>query len=186
MTVTVGSKQSIQKCLPQRYVCVGCKLNCDQTLRSLCLKDTLERVTRRCDDTVDKEQVNSCVLKYLFWELSNPKIAKNPPKCSFRRVTNVMFSKFRGSRRKNKAPALHSVSKPHFVQFWLIINSNSFGAKDYQNLFPSLYSSQPVVPEFLSGSITLSNTSQSSCPCHVCEQVSTQWGMRLTLKKSPR
>ena len=30
-------------------------------------KDTSERVTRRCDDTVDKKQVNSCVLEHLFW-----------------------------------------------------------------------------------------------------------------------
>ena len=35
-------------------------------------KDKLERVTRRCDDTVDKKRVNSCILNYLFWrEFSN-------------------------------------------------------------------------------------------------------------------
>jgi len=31
-------------------------------------KDTSERVTRRCDYTVDKKRVNSCVLKHLFLE----------------------------------------------------------------------------------------------------------------------
>ena len=31
-------------------------------------KDTWDRVTRRCDDTVDKKRVNSCVLKYNFLE----------------------------------------------------------------------------------------------------------------------
>jgi len=31
-------------------------------------KDTSERVTRHCDDTVDKKRVNSCVLKYLILE----------------------------------------------------------------------------------------------------------------------
>ena len=31
-------------------------------------KDTSERVARRCDDTVDKKRVNSCVLKHLFLE----------------------------------------------------------------------------------------------------------------------
>jgi len=29
-------------------------------------KDTSERMARRCDDTVDKKRVNSCVLKHLF------------------------------------------------------------------------------------------------------------------------
>jgi len=34
----------------------------------------LERVARRCDDTVGKKRLNSCVLKHLFWrELSNQK-----------------------------------------------------------------------------------------------------------------
>jgi len=37
-------------------------------------KDKSQRVTRRCDDTVDKKRVNSCVLKHLFWrEFSNQK-----------------------------------------------------------------------------------------------------------------
>ena len=31
-------------------------------------KDTSERAARRCDDTVDKKQVNPCVLKHLFLE----------------------------------------------------------------------------------------------------------------------
>jgi len=31
-------------------------------------KDTSERVARRCDYTVDKKRVNSCVLKHLFLE----------------------------------------------------------------------------------------------------------------------
>ena len=34
--------------------------------RDLVWKDTSERVARRCDDTVDKKGVNSCVLKHLF------------------------------------------------------------------------------------------------------------------------
>jgi len=50
-------------------------------------KDTLERVTQRCDD---KKRVNSCVLKYLFfWGSSEPE--KDRPKtrkCSLRRATN--------------------------------------------------------------------------------------------------
>ena len=43
-------------------------------------KDTSERVTRRCDDSVDKKQVNSFVLKYFFWrELSNQTNRKETP-----------------------------------------------------------------------------------------------------------
>jgi len=43
-------------------------------------KDTSECVARRCDDTVDKKRVNSCVLKHLFWrELSKEKYRQKPP-----------------------------------------------------------------------------------------------------------
>ena len=51
----------------------------------------LERVARRCDDTVGKKRLNSCVLKHLFWrELSNQKYRqKNQETLS---PTNVTFS----------------------------------------------------------------------------------------------
>jgi hypothetical protein len=58
------------------------------------LKNTSERVARRCDDTVDKKRVNSCVPKQFFLFGGNSatkKMAKKPWKCSFRRATNVMF-----------------------------------------------------------------------------------------------
>ena len=42
-------------------------------------KDTSEHVTERCDDTVDKKRVNSCVLKYLCRELSNQKNRQKNP-----------------------------------------------------------------------------------------------------------
>jgi len=44
-------------------------------------KDTSERVAARCcDDTVDKKQANSCVLKHLFLEgVEQPKISPKPP-----------------------------------------------------------------------------------------------------------
>jgi len=45
-------------------------------------KDTSERVARRCDYTVDKKRVNSCVLKlthFFFEGVEQPKISpKNP------------------------------------------------------------------------------------------------------------
>ena len=46
-------------------------------------KDTSDRVTWRCDDTVDKKQMNSCVLEHLFrGSGETKKIAQNPQKCS--------------------------------------------------------------------------------------------------------
>jgi len=43
-------------------------------------KDTSERVAWRCDDTVDKKRVNSCVLKHLFLEgLGNQKYRQKKP-----------------------------------------------------------------------------------------------------------
>jgi len=43
-------------------------------------KDTSERVARRCDCTVDKKRVNSCVLKHLFLEgVEQPKISPKKP-----------------------------------------------------------------------------------------------------------
>jgi len=67
-------------------------------------KDSSERVARRCDDTVDKKRMNSCVRKHLCWrELSNQK--KTPTKNrkhSLRRVTNVTFAKFRSWHRQKK------------------------------------------------------------------------------------
>jgi len=73
-------------------------------------KDTSERVAQRCDYTVDKKRVNSCVLKHLFLEgVEQPKISpKKKRKCTLRRATNVTFSKFRGWRRK-KNTALRAI-----------------------------------------------------------------------------
>ena len=44
-------------------------------------KDTSERMVRRCDYTVDKKQVNSCVPKHLFLEgVEQPKISPTKPR----------------------------------------------------------------------------------------------------------
>jgi len=60
-------------------------------------KDTSERVARRCDNTVDKKRVNSCVLKHLFLEVvEQSKKWPKSRKCFLRRATNVTFSEFRG------------------------------------------------------------------------------------------
>ena len=43
-------------------------------------KDIWERVARRCDDTVDKKRVKSCVLNQLFLEgVEQPKISSKTP-----------------------------------------------------------------------------------------------------------
>jgi len=43
-------------------------------------KDMSARVARRCDDTVDQKQVNSCVLKHLLLEgVEQPKISSKKP-----------------------------------------------------------------------------------------------------------
>ena len=47
-------------------------------------KDTSERVARRCDYTIDKKRVNSCVLKHLFLEgVEQPKISPKKPENAF-------------------------------------------------------------------------------------------------------
>ena len=54
-------------------------------------KDTSERVTRRCDNTVDKKRVNSCVLKYLF---GGSAVTKKSPKTPGNALSNVLLSGF--------------------------------------------------------------------------------------------
>jgi len=49
-----------------------------------------------------------------MWATKN--IAKKPRKCSLRRATNVVFSKFRGWRRKNENRAPHSFLKLRFAR----------------------------------------------------------------------
>ena len=47
-------------------------------------KDTSKRVAHRCDYTVDKKRVNSCVLQHLFLEgVEQPKISPNKPGNAF-------------------------------------------------------------------------------------------------------
>jgi len=83
----------IKQVLPRRYVCVGYQLNSDQHSDYFVWKDTSERVTRRCDDTVDKKRVKFCVLNLLNTPFGGSwvtkKIAKNPWKCSLQRATYV-------------------------------------------------------------------------------------------------
>ena len=58
-------------------------------------KNTSECVARRCDHTVDKKQVNFCVLKYLFLEgVEQPKISPTKPENALSDA--LLMSKCRG------------------------------------------------------------------------------------------
>jgi len=110
-------------------------------------KDTSERVARRCDYTVDRKRVNSCVLKHLFLEgVEQPKISpKNPGNApsdvllmsrfqnlaadAARLYQQVFFSRFFFPEKK---PCSRSLNQ--------LIESNQFGAKHSDKLFSSLLS----------------------------------------------
>ena len=67
----------------------------------------IERVARRCDDTVDKKQVNSCILKHLFLEgVEQPKISPKNPGNAFSDA--LLMSRFQNfvadAAKKNRAP----------------------------------------------------------------------------------
>jgi len=73
-------------------------------------KDTSGRVARRCDNTVDKKRVNSCVLRHLFLEENEqPKISH---KCPGNAVSDALlmshFQNFAADAAKNKT-ALRAV-----------------------------------------------------------------------------
>ena len=60
-------------------------------------KDTSECVARRCDDTVDKKQVNCCVLKHLFLErVEQPNISPKKPRNALSNAP--LMSRFQISR----------------------------------------------------------------------------------------
>jgi len=80
-------------------------------------KDTSECVARRCDDTVDRKRVNSCVLKHLFLEIvEQPKEwPKNPEMLS---PTRYWCDVFKIS--KKKTPQTAGFMELRFMRFWLI------------------------------------------------------------------
>jgi len=115
--VTVGRKQLEENRVPLKGMYMW-GVNSTLTKQSdyFASNDTSERVLRRCDDTVDKKRVNSCVLKYLFggsWVTK--KIAKTPRKCCL--WHNNTLSQFRSWRRKKKM--LGAV----LINPWIRINS---------------------------------------------------------------
>ena len=73
-------------------------------------KDTSERVTRRCDDTVDKKQVNSCVLKCLFLE------GVEQPNKSPKNLGNAFSDELLMSRFQNFAADAASTKNRGFLE----------------------------------------------------------------------
>ena len=75
-------------------------------------------MARRCDYTVDKKRVNSCVLKHLFLErVEPPKISPKKPGNALSDA--LLMSRFKISRltpqKKNRAP--RGFLKPRFAWF---------------------------------------------------------------------
>ena len=74
-------------------------------------KDTSERVARRCDYTVDKKRVNSCVIKQLFLEKGEqPKISPKNPGHSLSDA--LLFA----ADAAQKKPCFARFLKPRFVR----------------------------------------------------------------------
>jgi len=93
-----------QLSLSQRYLCVGCPIKSDQAIRSLCLKGHVRaRGSTLWRHRWQEASEFFCTKANIFgesWATKN--IAKKTRKCSLWRATSVMFSKFRGWRRKKK------------------------------------------------------------------------------------
>ena len=80
-------------------------------------------MARRCDDTVDKERVNSSVLKHLFLEsVEQPKISpKNPENALSDALLMSRFQKFAtDATKKNRffEPALRAVLIKYAANFF--------------------------------------------------------------------
>jgi len=76
-------------------------------------------VARRCDYTVDKKRVKSCVLKHLFLEgAEQPKISPKKPGNALSDVLLMSrFENFAADAAKEKTAGF---LRPHFARFQLI------------------------------------------------------------------
>jgi len=72
-------------------------------------KETSERVARRCDYTVDKKRVNSCVPKHLFLERDEqPKISPKKPRNALSDALLMsLFQNFAADTAKNKTARIY-------------------------------------------------------------------------------
>jgi len=88
-------------------------------------KDTWEHVTHRCDDTIYKKRVHSCVLKYLSWrEFSNQK--NGPKNLEILSPMRYWFQNFAVDAAKKKTRRARFLMKYwiHSQKFWEIIFFN--------------------------------------------------------------
>jgi len=109
-------------------------------------------VARRCDDTVDKKRVNSCVWKLLFLE------GDEQPKISPKKPGNALSDALLMSRFQNfAADAARKETALRWNRGYQLFNSNEFGAKDSEKLFPSLVTGPSRVAE------ALADTAQIRC-----------------------
>jgi len=84
-------------------------------------KDTSERMARRCDDTVDRKRVNSCVLKHLSLEgVEQPK--KWPTNPGNTLSDALLMSRFQNfaadATKENSAP--RRFLQLRFARFWIM------------------------------------------------------------------
>jgi len=102
VTVTVESKQLWPNKESSSKICTLYVWGVNSTVTKhsdhFVWKDMTERMARRCDDTVDKKRVNSCVLKHGFntsfgGSSATKKIAKKTRNCCLQRATNLTFYK---------------------------------------------------------------------------------------------
>jgi len=68
-------------------------------------------MVRRCDDTVDKKRVNSCILKHLLLERGEQ------PKISPKKTRNALFDALLMSCFQNFAADAASETKLRFARF---------------------------------------------------------------------
>ena len=81
-----------------------------------------EYVTRRCDDTVDNKQVNSCILEYIFQVLEGVDQPKKSPKKPGNALSDTLlmsrFQHFAANAAENTA--LRTVfTFTNLFQFWM-------------------------------------------------------------------
>jgi len=94
--MTVKSKQTKTESPSDVNMCEVLTLQWPSTQITLCSQIHQSAQWGALTITVDKEQVNWCVLEHLFWrEWSNYKNRQKKRNCSLRRSTNVKFWKFK-------------------------------------------------------------------------------------------
>jgi len=112
-------------------------------------KDTSERVARRCDDTVDKKRVNSCVLKHLF--LEGVELSKISPKTPGNALSDALlmarFQNFAADATKQNCAPRETVLRAVLINSLIWINSGPNILKScLLHCLKHLFKSYPLKP----------------------------------------